>query len=246
MNLKLGILFCSLAWMMMVPAFAQPAGPEKPVSPPATHRTQTIEGWTLHISQKLLDKQPAETAKALELLRGQLAQIIKVVPPAAAGRLQKVPLWFSPALYKGTPPRAEYHVSADWLRENHRDPIMEKSVEFTNIAIFERECERMPVFVLHELAHAFHDQVLGYDNVEVIAAWEQAKKSGSYDNVEQWTGRLKVKGQRAYALTNPMEYFSETSEAFFGKNDFQPFDRAELKKMDPGMEALLERLWNTK
>jgi Mlc titration factor MtfA (ptsG expression regulator) len=48
---------------------------------------------------------------------------------------------------------------------------------------------------------------------------------------------------KAYAMTNPQEYFAENTEAFFGKNDFEPFDRAELKRTDPEMHALLAKLW---
>ena len=44
-------------------------------------------------------------------------------------------------------------------------------------------------------------------------------------------------------MTNPQEYFAETTEAFFGKNDFYPFTREELKKHDPKMFALLKKVW---
>ncbi len=40
-----------------------------------------------------------------------------------------------------------------------------------------------------------------------------------------------------------MEYFSETTEAFFSRNDFFPFTNAELKKHDPAMFELLGKLW---
>lgn len=82
-----------------------------------------------------------------------------MVPRAAVAELRKVPLWFSPE-YPGVQPRAEYHPDAGWLRDNNRDPKMEKVVEFTNVRIFERETKRMPNFALHELAHAYHDRVL--------------------------------------------------------------------------------------
>lgn len=121
---------------------------------------------------------------------------------------------------------------------------MAKGVEFTNVRIFEAETRRMPVFVLHELAHAYHDLVLGFENPEVIAAYERAKKAGLYDAVE----RKSVSGgpsriERAYAMTDAKEYFAETSEAFFGENDFFPFNRADLHRYDPGMEQVLEKLW---
>jgi hypothetical protein len=45
-------------------------------------------------------------------------------------------------------------------------------------------------------------------------------------------------------MTSPQEYFAESTEAFFSRNDFFPFTRDELKKHDPEMYELLERLWN--
>jgi hypothetical protein len=44
-------------------------------------------------------------------------------------------------------------------------------------------------------------------------------------------------------MTNAMEYFAEATEAYFARNDFYPFDRDELKKHDPEMYALVEKLW---
>jgi Mlc titration factor MtfA (ptsG expression regulator) len=104
----------------------------------------------------------------------------------------------------------------------------------------------MPNFTLHELAHAFHDRFLpgGFENPEIKAAYNRAKASGAYDRVERWNGDGKSKTtERAYAMTNPMEYFAEITEAFFSRNDFYPFDREELRQHDPEMERLLRRLW---
>jgi hypothetical protein len=121
---------------------------------------------------------------------------------------------------------------------------MAKGVEFTNVAIFERECVRMPYFALHELAHAYHDQVLGFRHAGVKAVYDHAKASGAYDSVERWNGADRpITHERAYAMTNEREYFAETTEAYFGRNDFYPFDREELKKCDPEMFNLLRRLW---
>ncbi len=206
---------------------------------------RVIAGWTVHVSRKLQAQEPKATARALELLEQQLLEISRAVPPAAVLQLRKVPLYFSPE-YPGAKPRAEFHPGAEWLRQNGRDPAMVKSVEFTNIRIFEQEMNRMPNFTLHELAHAYQNRVLpqGFDNPEIKAAYERAKASGKYDRVEQWHGNGKPNTfGKAYAMTNPMEYFAETSEAFFSRNDFFPFTRDELKQHDPEMFLLLEKLW---
>lgn len=206
--------------------------------------SRNIAGWTLHVSRDLASSDPRALARALELLQIQLEEIIRVVPPAAVAELKKVPLYFSPE-YPGRRPGAEYHPDAGWLREHGRDPVMAKAVEFTNIYIFEAETRRMPNFALHELAHSYHDRVLprGHDNPDIKTAYEKAKVGGKYDRVERQDSEGRKRLDRAYALTNPQEYFAETTEAFFSRNDFFPYTRDQLKQHDPEIFALLMKLW---
>lgn len=209
------------------------------------YQTRQVSGWRLHVHRQLLDakKLPA-TQQALKLLAAQLDEIIRVVPPAAVEQLQQVTLWFSPE-YPGINPRAEYHPSGDWLRANGRDPAMARGVEFTNIRIFAAETRRMPNFALHELAHAYHHRVLadGFANASLRTAFEAAKASGGYDRVQRQDSEGNKRFGRAYALTNPQEYFAETTEAYFTRNDFFPFDRQELEQLDPNAVQLLIELW---
>lgn len=209
---------------------------------------RVIAGWQVHVGKTLLAQEPKLTARALELLEKQLQEIVREVPPPAVAQLRKVPLYFSPE-YPGVKPRAEFHPNAQWLSEHGRDPAMAHGVEFTNIRIFERETDRMPNFALHELAHAYHNLVLaqGSRNPEIIAAFERAKAGGKYNRVEQGHGSGRpATFNRAYALTNPQEFFAENTEAFFRRNDFFPFTRAELKQHDPETFALLGQLWGVK
>ena len=50
---------------------------------------------------------------------------------------------------------------------------------------------------------------------------------------------------RHYALTNHKEFFAEMTEAYFGVNDFFPFNRAELKEAEPEIHALLSAVWES-
>lgn len=209
------------------------------------HQTKHIEGWTVFVNDQLLQDEKQATERALELLTIQLQEIVQVVPANAVVELRKVPLWFSPE-YQGVRQRAEYHPGAGWLRNNGRDPAMAKGVEFTNIRIFERETRRMPNFALHELAHAYHDRVLskGFGNDKIKAAFKNAEAKGLYEKVEQRFGDGRSATVRAYAISNPMEYFAESSEAFFSTNDYFPFNRDQLEKYDPEMFSLLGKLWS--
>lgn len=208
------------------------------------YQSRQIEGWTVQVREELFAEQKAATDEALTLLQHQLAEIVRAVPPKLTAKLREVTLWFSPE-YPGVPPRAEYHPNRRWLVAEKRDPAMAKGVEFTNVRIFARETQRMPIFALHELAHACHDRVLGFDHAEIRAAFEMARSGGAYEHVERWQGDGRPNTfERAYAMTNEREYFAETTEAFLARNDFFPFTREELASHDPRMFELLKRIWN--
>lgn len=223
--------------LLRAKAHAGSKAPPKPKS----HEQRVLAGWALHLSSQI-DQNALD--QALPLLRAQLEEIVRVVPANAVAELQKVALWINPE-YPGVTPRAEYHPDADWLTKNGRDPAMVKGVEFTNVRLFAAETRRMPNFVLHELAHAFHDRVLGFEHAQIEAAYQKAKSAGLYDRVQRQDSEGRKRFDRAYAMTNAKEYFAECSEAFFGKNDFFPFTREELRKHDPGMFELLTKLWGT-
>jgi Mlc titration factor MtfA (ptsG expression regulator) len=213
------------------------------VSESPSRSTRNLAGWTVHVSESLLATNAIPTAHALDLIQAQLEEIVRVVPAPAVIKLQKVPLWISPE-YPGIPPRAEYHPDSRWLRAHGRDPAMAHGVEFTNVRIIEAECRRMPMLVLHELAHSYHDLVLGNDYPAIRSAYEKAKVEGNYDRVERCHGDGRPNTfERAYAMTNEQEYFAENSEAFFGRNDFFPFNREELARHDPGMFEVLKVVW---
>jgi hypothetical protein len=102
-----------------------------------------------------------------------------------------------------------------------------------------RNVSEQPWVILHELAHAYHDQVLGFDDPRIIAAWEAFKRGGAGDDALLFDGSR----TRHYGLTNHKEFFAEMSEAYFGTNDFAPFNRAELKTGFPELHALLAEIW---
>lgn len=207
------------------------------------HETRPVAGWTLHVRRTLLAARPHETARAVEILERQLAEIVRVMPAPAVASLRETPLWFSPE-YPGVPPRAEFHPDAAWLRAHGRDPAMAGAVEFTNVRVFAEEGERMPNFTLHELAHAHHFRVLGFDHPAIREAFERARAGGLYEAVvrHNGSGRPRTR-ERAYAMTDDREYFAETTEAFFSRNDYFPFTRKDLRAHDPHMVRVLETAW---
>ena len=132
-----------------------------------------------------------------------------------------------------------YHPNADWLVEHGYDGRRAHGVEISDPADFLSVTRTQPWVVMHELAHAFHHQVLGFDEPGLVALFEAASTSGDYEE----TFRLHGRPDRHNALTNPMEYFAEGTEAFLGTNDFYPFVRGELMRHDPQLAEYLAKVW---
>ena len=85
-----------------------------------------------------------------------------------------------------------------------------------------------------------HDQVIGKDFQPIISAYNIAIRSSLYRKVPRNRGN---KLWDAYAITNKSEYFAELSEAYFGENDFYPFERQDLEKYDLLGYKAIEKAW---
>jgi len=217
-----------------------PASAADPLPTVAGHETLSVTGWTVHVSETLRTADPAAIEQAMRLLEQQLREVARTIPPRPLAKLRQVRIWMSPQP-AGFRPTGEYHPDANWLNKNGRDPAMARAIQFTNIPRFAAEIRRMPAMVLHELAHAYHDRQLGFDEPRIRAAFDDAVKAGRYEQVRESSSGER---RRAYALTNHKEYFAELTEAYFGVNDFFPFHRAHLREHDPAMARLLGELWD--
>jgi hypothetical protein len=200
---------------------------------------QRIEGWTVRVARDLEVKQPALWAATKKELTLQLESIERVVPDRPLDDIRSIVLY----VHSSSPETvcAAYHPDAGWLKEHHMETEMAHCVEIGNAYNFVSWTYEQPWMVLHELSHAYHSLYLphGFDNPDVIAAYDAAMKAKRYDAVTHWDGKT----VKAYAATNPMEYFAECSEAYFGVNDFYPFVRGELQNADPDGYALMRKMW---
>jgi hypothetical protein len=219
------------------PAIQKTDHAQRPFVPTSEYETRTVEGWTVRVNRHLLTDRKDLGDRALQLLETRLYEVRRAVPERACGELLKVPIWLG--VDDGHAPCSEYHPSRDWLAGHGFNPDKAKAVEIGNAQRFLDWSKDQPSMVLHELAHAYHDQVLGFDNAKIKAAYRHAVETGLYDSVLRANGKT----ERAYAVTDAQEYFAEGTEAFFGTNDFYPFVRVELEKHDPELAKLLGELW---
>jgi alpha-galactosidase len=207
---------------------------------PTSHTQCKLEGWTVRVDDRLLKEPNDELGKrALRFLENKLADIKAVVPADKVKQLQKVTIVLD--LSHGKLTSMQYHPSAGWLKDHGYSTDLAKCVHIPRAADLptKRNINEQPWVILHELAHAYHDQVLDFEEPRIKEAYEKYKKSGHGDKTLLYDGR-RVKH---YALTNQMEFFAEMTEAYFGVNDFFPFNRAELKEAEPAIYTLLKDIW---
>lgn len=228
-----------LPWAGHRLASAESAPATRPAMQADAYDDQSIYGWTVRVNHALSQGEPKLSARVLELLKFQLYQITREVPRPALGKLQTVVIWVE--LNDPLFPCMCYHPDHDWVVAHGLDARKTHGVELANSRNFLQWEHRQPWMVLHELSHAYHHDFLpgGFDNPQVEAAYNNAKDKRLYDAVLRNSGRT----ERAYALTNRMEYFAECSEAFFGTNDFYPFVRPELKVHDPDGYEMMKAAW---
>ncbi|MCK5941407.1 MAG: class I SAM-dependent methyltransferase [Planctomycetes bacterium] len=199
-----------------------------------------LHGFRVLVDPALLDgpHQPAGSA-ALSMLANHLERIAILVPEEPLARLRTLPIWIE----REHPELAnmQYHPSRGWLEHHGYDPRLARKVHIPRARdlLSRAQLLKHPAVVLHELAHAYHDQVLGFDDARVVAAFRAARASRVYEDVLAHTGRR----VRHYALTNHKEYFAEATEAHLYRNDFFPFVRAELAEVDPKGHALMREIW---
>lgn len=201
----------------------------------SSYRARNVNGWTVYIQKRLLREKRAAGNRAYAIVRDQLSQLTRTIPSQPLKQLQRVPIW----ICDRSDGPIHYHPQREWLIKNGYNPDKAKAVDISQVNNIIRSERTQPSVMLHELAHAYHDQVLGFDNPDIIAAFKQAVKSGTYESV------LGIRGKpvRHYALTNEKEYFAECTEAFFATNDFYPFVRAELQQFDPLIYQTLVKVW---
>ncbi len=213
--------------------------PSRPFEPTDRYETRQVEGWTVLVHKGLLDDQPELAERTLTLLKFQLYQVARRLPPAVVAKIRTIKIWVE--ANEPHHPGMAYHPDPGWLKRHGMNPDKAKCVEIANATNFLAWSFDQPWMVFHELAHGYHDQFLpdGFGNTDVKAAYDHAMAAGQYKSVLRAGGRE----EKAYAATNPMEYFAEASEAYFGTNDFYPFVRPELKRHDPRLFGLLGKLW---
>ncbi|MEC7566863.1 MAG: metallopeptidase [Planctomycetota bacterium] len=201
---------------------------------------KNIEGWTVFVDPAMLRGEHAKAgAEQLSMLGNHLQRIKILLPSKQLKTMQTLEIWIE--RHHPTLGNMQYHPGAGWLRDHGHDLRLHKKVHIPRAAalLSRQQILKHPAVILHELAHSYHDQILGFDHAKVKDAYDRAMAAGKYKQVLLYTGRT----VKHYGTTNEKEFFAEGTEAYFYRNDFYPFVAAELEIYDPFFFEVLKEIW---
>lgn len=232
-----------LPCLLLVGLFAAVAETEKS-APAKVGWVETVkldlQGWTVHADTRLISGEHKESGtRSLSMLANHLERLTILLPEKQLAELRKLEIFIEhshPELGN-----MQYHPDLDWITEHGYDPRLVKKVHIPQAAelVSRQQMLKHPAVILHELAHAYHNQILGFEEPEILKAYKNAMKKGIYQKSLLYTGDT----VKHYATTNHKEYFAEATEAYLYHNDFYPFVRAELKQHDPAAYAIMQKIW---
>jgi hypothetical protein len=208
------------------------------------YQPTVIDGHPVWINNEFASKKPELLKKVLATLEEDLKQLDRDMARPAREAIRSTALWleleteaFGIVSGKG----AVYHPSKSWLIKHGKEPAMVNGIQMCSAKNYLKwRNGKVGMTVLHELAHAYY-QILKKDQDLVKKTYKLAKTGGTYNKVSYMKSTQKFK---AYAMGNEHEYFAELSEAYFGCNDYFPYNREQLKQHDPAGYQMVHKIWN--
>ncbi len=214
----------------------------KTISVPG-YETQKIDGFTLFIHPEAKKHEEEFKKSPLEVLKLELKMLGQILNKRALAKVQTLPFWVE---WDETPEGTNtgggtviaYYLSSDlrMTRIRGEHPLRAKTITVCNLKSLTRlhqpGIDSGKCILLHEVAHAVHDQLIGFDNPEINLAFTQAMNRKLYQ-------------PGLYMTSSAREFFAELTCAYLDRLDHFPRNRGDLKKHDPATYKILERIWSS-
>jgi len=201
--------------------------------PTENYQVKNIQGWHVYVHRDLLPEGEKHEigGPALRQLQYGLAKTAQMVADEPLEKLRRVKIWLEVDSTNGPHGRTsayQYHPDLDWLQKMDFHPKKQKCVEYGKAEGLARRSDFKSVQVtMHELAHAYHNQVLGFDDADALAAHKRAREEGKYPE-NDWVVRA-----------NHKEFFAGVTTRYFESQE----RRKELVERDPVFAKKLEEYW---
>lgn len=210
-------------------------------TPTDEYVTKKLMGFEVRFNPVFSANRKSEFKELHREISSQLRHIVKSMPRDKVAFLRKIPIWVE---WESKPNSGcVYHPGRKAVRNLGMNPAKARCVEVCMAKNFVRYSQTsQPCMLMHVMANAYLFQVLTVENATVKAAYKQAMDNGKYSSVAHVSDGYK----KAYATRSPAHYFAELTESYYGRNDYFPFTKRELKQHDAEGYAMIRKMWTTK
>ena len=207
---------------------------------------QTIKRgrWSFEVEKQLIDEAPAVATAAVKRLELNLNKVFTLIPKPTHEKMRELKYF---VLYGSKSRGGGYNDGLQYCGKNgpKEHPNLDEPWERCILIHCAENYSKLSDLwalkaVLHELGHAHHKENWPEKQPDILDAWKNAVDQGLYLNVRDEKGKAFPK---AYALTNQLEYFAELTAMYFGRCNYAPVNRIELKKYDPIGYAMIQKMW---
>lgn len=199
-----------------------------------------VPGYSLNIiaEQKLIDSDPKQLDQAARKLEQATATAMATLPWGIQKQFAGVKYFF----FTGDESRTGGRKGGQWYfrKGNSTSPRFDDSVVIRSVKDYLNNYSeaRAAQTALHELSHAYYYYHWRKIYQDLKAAYENAHANKLYLNVKNESGRVLT---RAYAISDPREYFAELAKIYHLGNHYYPFNREELRNYDPLGYEMIEK-----
>ena len=211
----------------------------------ADYHTHQIQGFSVHVAAEDASDYPEKAESVVWFMRARLKQMVEVIPLNKIKLLRQVDIW----------------INDDWEEDDLCRACYVHQSYSSNVAFFNaragdiifRDFDILLDYawcctygaVLHEMAHAYHDQFLedGYYNDDIDDLYDDAVDSGDYESVRVMYPWWEDQNDEHYGLTNAREFYATMTETFFlGYRTF-PHNIRDLHNHDRAAYNLILNSW---
>jgi hypothetical protein len=196
------------------------------------------------MEEELAVDHPRLASNALARLSSKLQEVKKVLPRHSLPLLQQRKIFLllgQASRLGGKNSGADYFQRHAPAHFSNLDPRMASSIVIYSATNFVWLNELWALKVLiHEMAHAWQLEQWPETQPDILAAHQHALRKGLYQNI---LGDHDQPLEKAYAITNQLEYFAELSCMYFAACNYFPRHRQELQAYDPVGYAMILKIW---
>jgi hypothetical protein len=209
---------------------------------------RTPAKFTVYVSRMAYENSDEAEGGPLRMIDEELARIAELFPVGNLKALRSVPIWieWDHVIPKSVRAFACYYNvgTGEKLLADGVDPRKARCVCVLSLKVaYDLRTNRNATqnVLLHELAHAVHENAFKFSNPIIKNAYDQAVARGLYKKVKHDDG----KEREAYANTNAAEYFAEVTCAYLDRLDYFPHTAKELKEHDSVGYELMTKVYGS-